>query len=142
MSNRPKTVWDLCEQVCEAIELAPRNYYQGTWYTNADNVYEDACGTAYCRAGWMYSIGKNGRDSSSLIYKYASRVLQMSGVDQEDIDALFRGSACHPYKPGSPKYIQAGIEGMQTFMKKYESALKAAKLDDNGEVISEKAGTA
>ena len=139
MSDRPKTVYELCERVCEAIELAPMHYLQKDWATPAKLHFgEEACGTAYCRAGWMHALGKTDCELTNVssIVMYADTVLRDAGVDDKDINILFAGGAISwAGEPGTPAYVKAGIAGMRAFMTKYEASLKAAQLDANGDVI-------
>lgn len=135
--DRPTNVYELCEQVAEAIELAPKNYYQRNWACDATTVFgNEACGTAYCRAGWMYAIGKQDtRHRADLISEYGHKVLRAVGVTESDINHLFGGSSCWVDRPGSKRYVTEGAAGMRRLMTKYEESMKATKLDEKGNVV-------
>lgn len=110
--DAPRTAYELLEQVCEAIEVAPQNYDQGVWSGRASNNREEFCGTAFCRAGWMVNIlegscGKtysvdqwvtegwrksNGTARPS-ISERAHDVLEKAGIDWNERDELFNGNA-------------------------------------------------
>lgn len=146
---KPQNLYDLCEDVCNAIALRPLNYNQGNWAIDADKVMtaEEACGTAFCRAGWMVALVDEPRTPAewtslpdSYIADKAELMLLNAGIPESDINQLFSGSACfdeddangldgisYP-EPGTPLYVQRGIEGMREFMFKYEKKLKAAKI--------------
>jgi len=145
-NGKPETLWELCEQVCEAIRMSPKNYTQETWATDARSLNEEACGTAYCRAGWMVALTSDEKD---ILSKYhtgslnicisASNMLKRAGVVDRDIDTLFSGAAVDRqcYRDGievpdqgTPEYAEQGVKGMREFMEKWEKQLKETKIDD------------
>ena len=143
-NGRPETVYELCEQVCEAIAERPLNYVQQKWSTEASAWNEGACGTAYCRAGWIAAILKKSKGpvlaGDVFIHKTAKKVLETAGVPEEEVLNLFSGSACGLWRTGTPEYTAAGIKGMRDFMTKHEAKLKAARINgDNSVTVMEKA---
>ena len=147
--GKPATLWELCEQTVEAILARPLNYYQDDYYAEAQGcmfnkngaVLEGACGTAYCRSGWMGTI-------LGLETKYLSSVpeelLENAGIDSYQVNKLFSAIGClsenNPFersffysdgderRPGTKAYARAGAAGLKKFMRRYEKNLKAARL--------------
>ena len=142
-NGRPETVYELCEMVCEAIKERPLNYVQHRWHTDASAWNREACGTAYCRAGWMASFLKKGKgpcvDEDFIAY-IAKHVLNEAGADYWDVSNLFDGGAlvreAHGQAPGigTPAYTAAGIQGMRNFMDKHEQKLKHARINEDNTV--------
>jgi hypothetical protein len=140
--DRPQTLYEMMEQVAESIEARPLNYYQGAWYADAQLHYgKEACGTAYCRAGWMTCIGKEKPvHNNSVIQGYAMTLLENAGIPQDDVTHLFQGSALQEEQPffkgikklmpraGTPEYAELGAKGVRKFMERHAAKLKAAKL--------------
>lgn len=141
-----ETLWDLCDAVCQQIEAKPLNYNQGSWEepiavvirNKGRGVFQDeeACGTAFCRAGHMCAIldaerGKRvGYGQHGNIELRAKRMLIGAGCSYLDVEDLFRGSACEPSTFGTRSYVAEGIEGMRCFMARYADQLKSTKLAD------------
>ena len=141
--GKPETVYELCEEVCEAIAAKPMNYHQGYWFESVENIQHgcdiapsnrEACGTAYCRAGWMSALARGPeahlKAGSIEIYDWARNLLTKAGVPLREIDELFDGAACGDREWGSEDYVAQGIRGMQEFMDNYEDKLKATKIQD------------
>ena len=139
-NGRPETVWELCEQVCEAIQERPLNYAQESWVSDAEEWNEGACGTAYCRAGWIASLLHESNvpcKDVTVIHTLASSVLHGAGVSHEDISALFGGGAvgCMTHaKVGTKAYVRAGVKGMREMMEKYEAQLRAARINPDNTI--------
>ena len=110
MSNpdRPKTLYELCEQTAEAIELAPETYNQDYFIHNTSKdeeayLREGSCGTSFCRAGWMYVLLQSEpltpanitrlTCDTSLIYQPVERLFKKAGIPYEELDALFGAAA-------------------------------------------------
>ena len=145
--NKPKTLYDLMGQVAEAIELAPGNYYQQGWEEPVENLamyegpYKEACGTAYCRAGWMVNLleAPTARGLHHNTSGKAFSLLTKADIPASEAMELFRGSACTRFgDPGSPGYVKEGVDGVKRFMARHEDKLKAFKLegvlDDDGRI--------
>ena len=136
--SKPETLYDLCDQVCEHIAERPLNYYQGWWAKKAKDVpgideHPEACGTAYCRAGWMMAILENKPQEytepwqRSPISVKAHALFNDAGVPEDDVRELFSGTAVKGM-PGTANYVEDGIHGMREFMAKHEDKLRARKL--------------
>lgn len=134
-----ETLYDLCEGVIQAIETQHGNYFQGLWCVPVESLrvnvsynYIGACGTAYCRAGWMIALAEasNKKLTNMQIHRKANALLRKAGIRQEVIDQLFSGDACSGFTPGSPAYAKAGADGVRQFMALYEKELKNVRLDD------------
>lgn len=142
--GRPETVYELCEMVCEAIELRPLNYIQQWWHADAKDWNEAACGTAYCRAGWMAALLRRSKgpcEDDDFIIKTAFNVLRSAGVPSSATDLLFQGGAIGAETPGrstpgvgTPDYIATGIKGMRDFMSTYEQKLRHARINPDNTV--------
>lgn len=146
--NKPETLWDLCELTAEAIETQPLNYHQSYWICDAKKeVSSEACGTAFCRAGWMYALSREPSedltplvvgtaDGYRIIYITMKSKLIDAGIPANVIDQLFAGvsedATYHPgledIEAGNPEYARIGAEGMRLFMQEYEKELRGAKL--------------
>ena len=125
--GRAQNLYELCEQVCDAIAASPTNYYQGDWSCDAKSIYgEEACGTAFCRAGWMVALSE-GKSSVVNITAKAYHMLQKAGIPGDSVGALFSGAAVLA-KEGTPAYTEQGIAGMREFMARWEKELKGAPL--------------
>jgi len=129
------TLWEMCERTCDAISGSPLNYYQGRWATDAKAMFkvrgmtafaDEACGTAYCRAGHMLSIAKNSHVTDETEISYQARhMLQKAGISPAAIGMLFWGGACNNAgKPGSAAYVAEGVNGLKRFMTEWEIQLK------------------
>ena len=136
--DKPANLYEAFEQVCEAIAAQPNNYYQAAWARPAKTVArnlgrdpDSACGTAYCRAGWLEAIIEDKAiNDECLIADSAARRLLKAGIPSYAIDDLFDGNACgNSTGYGTPPYIAKGIQGVKAFMAKYEEQLKGATLD-------------
>jgi len=152
--ERPRNLYELCEQTCESMELAPLNYYQGYWAAPVRAVqghtgveHQEACGTAYCRAGWMIAnlegkaLPTEGDGVDTVHYgTRAKKMLYQAGIPDIDIEHLFAGEALMREKDiprakwGTPEYVAAGVEGLRNFMAKHEAKLRAAKITEDGSV--------
>ena len=152
--SKPETLWDLCELTAEAIETRPLNYCQNFWAHDAkecledvnEDLAEEACGTAFCRAGWMYAFLHEDvvtveEWENQEIYHKMRALLESAGIPTTAIVPLFSGEngrdghENHPYHPnlsklqrGTKEYAQIGADGMRKFMQQYEKELKSAKL--------------
>ena len=148
--NKPETLYELCALTAEAIETQPLNYHQGYWCVSAQEaVGAEACGTAYCRAGWMYALLQDEDNMPSLdllkpnsydlIAKGMFQLLQNAGIPDDAINQLFAGigdEECsrtyhpdlHNQDPGTEEYARTGADGMRQFMREFEAQLKATKL--------------
>ena len=144
--ERPSNLYDLCDQVCESIAARPQNYMQQRWAaTEPKRTLEvecgsdtaarliakhEMCGTAYCRAGWMLSILRDGPvNEQHNISNTVMNLLHKAGVPPSDTDKLFNGSQAGPLSTwGTPGYVQKGITGVREFMAKHEQTLKNAQL--------------
>ena len=121
--TKPETLWDLCEEVCKSIEAAPLNYFQDAYVTEAAKLFGPmACGTAYCRAGWLLAIAED-KPQHSLINIKATRLLKAAGVDPLDIRNLFAGGQVLG-KVGTPAYVAQGVRGMRQFALRWETQLR------------------
>ena len=98
---------------------------------------EEACGTAFCRAGWMAAImdpaiakaNPTNLDDMTAIYQPMRSLLVDAGCGEEAVEQLFGGgSGTIGYTWGTKAYAKAGAKGVKTFMKRYASELKAVKL--------------
>ena len=158
---QPENLYELMEMTAEAIELLPKNYYQDSFSMHAKDVPSDtetcnndegdltargkrlskkACGTAFCRAGWMMAIldpklGKMNPDSiddHEEIYKPAMNLLTDAGCDAGVVGHLFGGgSGINGERWGTKAYAKAGAKGVRDFMEQYKTELKAARLTKN-----------
>lgn len=149
MSGKPETLYDLMKSVAEAIELSPGNYYQSDWEKPARRILWsegiEACGTAYCRAGWMVNLLEKPTPTGEHdnVAQKASNLLEAAGVHPREIQNLFSGGACfYSGRPGSDTYVKDGINGVKRFMAQHEDKLKAFKLDgvldDDGRISVDK----
>jgi hypothetical protein len=144
------------------IEEYPLAYVQHQWvrrgiawlrnvfYTVPKERLEEACGTTFCRAGWMAQI-VDGRATTQGAGLRAARLLGVVpsarkgvvhwyhplGIDlnhvekefAEDVRQLFAHSAVpESLRPGSRAYVKAGANGLRKFMEKHEARLKATKI--------------
>lgn len=135
--KRPKTAWELCERVCEAIQAHPLNYYQdyfvarrGGSLPEALDTPANACGTAYCRAGWMVVIA----DGADWCESYRDRACELLGMKRwqindttSEICRLF-GAWLNGPTPGTKAYVRRGVSGLRRFMTKHEAHLRAHRL--------------
>lgn len=147
--GKPKTLYELCEQTVEAILASPQNYYQDDWACPVESVTDDfgekpkamkeACGTAYCRAGWMGAIlGQKRITDGSL----ATRLFESAGIDYLDTSDLFDvacdssefnlGFGDGELNPGTKAYAKAGANGLRVFMRRHAKKLRAAELVKDG----------
>lgn len=142
-NGRPETVYELCEMVCEAIAERPLNYVQQRWHTDAKAWNKEACGTAYCRAGWMASFLRKGSGpctDDGYIHRTATAALVDAGADPRETARLFDGGAISfstvgPTPAiGTPAYVEAGIKGMRRFMDRYEQKLKHARINNDNSI--------
>src|SRR3990167_4590235 len=95
MSN-PSNLYELCEEVCEAIMASPTNYSQLKYTADAVRMWPreaEACGTAYCRAGWMVALVHGRIENPTIIQNTAASMLLDADIPGEDVTALFRASA-------------------------------------------------
>ena len=140
--HRPDNLYELCDEVCIAIEASPTNYYQPMWATPARGVYgKKACGTAFCRAGWMVALADgHAKAASGGVYKRALEMFTKAGISKAELQLLFQpdpgaygrayGDVVDKYvKEGTPEYVAIGAAGMRKFMAKWKKQLKEAKLD-------------
>ena len=148
-NNRPTNLYDLMEETAQHIEERPLNYYQGTWATDASLVHIDnpeACGTAYCRAGWMSAIGMDREvHNDFLIQAYATSLLCKAGISQHDINSLFNGHAIYIERSArgqgmcesitDKKYAKSGAQGVRDFMAKHEKKLKRVRLQADAQGV-------
>lgn len=165
LNSKPETLYDVCELTAQAIEGSPANYYQGRWATEAKGLMEvynpevakEACGTAFCRAGWMCAITdkinpqeQETWEMDDKIAGHATRMLIRAGIPEIDISWLFSGAAIDFEQQekvfgrkflregeslpspqiGTEAYAKAGAEGMRNFMAKWEEQLKSVKVKD------------
>ena len=132
--GKPETLYELCEQVCEAIATRPSNYCQEQWSVPACQVdskdpnQREVCGTAYCRAGWMVALTSDSKELPIDISGAAIGLLCKANIPLYAIDRLFRGGACLPLEHGEEGYATEGVRGMREFMSLHETALKGAPL--------------
>lgn len=136
--NKPENMYELCEEVCTSIEASPQNYGQSAFAKSAQDNQKGACGTAFCRAGWMIAIidhnagikrtEKKWLSYEPNIYKRSRGLLLGAGIGESEIDELFRGDVCSRTQDGTEAHARMGIAGMRKFMEKHELKLKAAKL--------------
>ena len=142
--GRPATLWELCEQTVEAILTRPLNYYQDEFCVDAKDymldkkgdALKDACGTAYCRSGWMGTI--LGLDSWEGLAYVPEKLLIDAGISMFEIGKLFDATGGNNYisskmdhagcTPGTKAYARAGAAGLKKFMRKHREKLKAARL--------------
>lgn len=150
-NNKPSNLYELCDLVAEAIEIQPKNYFQDKWVFNAKLCNgDDACGTAFCRAGWITALMETEEHNTAwwlenrndYIRTSAQSLLLTAGIPKEAINNLFYFAGIDsPYNDafhnangrlgcdsGTPEYAKAGADGMRLFMAQYEEKLKAAKL--------------
>lgn len=140
--KRPENLYELCEQVCEAIAMSPMNYNQGNWASSTARVFKnrrgrepeagEACGTSFCRAGWMCALLDKQKTTVDWAHDFgiadrAEGMLRKAGIPEGDITNLFSGSACSG-RWATKEYVQSGIDGMKAFMAKHEEKLKAAAV--------------
>ena len=157
--GKPQTLWELCEQTVEAILTQPLNYYQDDYAHSAETCMVDendrplkgACGTAYCRAGWMGTI--LGIHPSQLA-RIPKALLESAGVDPQIVNQLFaaigmptavryqegfhtldnsRVCGFDERSPGTTAYVRAGAAGLKKFMRQHKKKLKAARLVKNAD---------
>lgn len=140
-NTRPETAWDLMQEVHDAILASPTNYYQGDWAVPVKNLtqeaYSEACGTAYCRAGWMNAIltektPKTEKQCDTFSEATATkcyRLLDRAGIPYGTVANLFAPYAARG-KAGTETYARSGAKGVETFMKTYERQLKAYRITD------------
>lgn len=144
--RRVETLWDLCDEVCESIAARQVNYFQELWATDATfqadhhnhPLKAEACGTAFCRAGWMCAIldtqrgikRDTGEWQGANIQERARCLLAGAGIYTDAINNLFSGSALGTLNFGEPGYVEEGIAGMRRFMAKHEAKLKAARIPE------------
>lgn len=119
---KPKTAYELLQRACEAIKATPQAYFQNWWRQ------EQACGTAFCRAGWIVALhdGKAAVRSSD---ETGHRALDILGHPQGAWDALFVCGLVDG-TPGTTSYASQGIRGLRDFMKTHRAHLKARLLKD------------
>lgn len=136
-SGAPETLYDLCDMTAYAIETQPTNYYQDLWAHPVLSLstryphYKEACGTAYCRAGWMVNLAEKnprGCDNRYLPSK-AKNMLVSAGIPESAIYTLFEGGAVRGI-PGTKEYAKRGAEGIRKFMETYEKELKSKKVSE------------
>ena len=154
--NKPETLYDLCELTAEAIETRPLNYCQDYWAHDAKDMMRqknpelvrEACGTAFCRAGWMYALssekvlnpGQWGLVKDRIFSKMMAK-LKAAGIPEGTALRLFSGSQAHGADDtdsyhqnlrnetvGTAKYAKIGADGMRRFMHEFEKELRAAKV--------------
>jgi hypothetical protein len=141
MGAELETLYDLCEATAEAIELKPGNYYQEMWSVNTNVLQEDvsnykenykeACGTAYCRAGWMVALAENTSAPHMHIPYKAEKLLHAAGIPLMKIHQLFAAGVNGDADPGTAAYVKAGADGMRAFMIEHEAKLRSVKLADH-----------
>lgn len=138
------TLYDLCEEVCTMIKASPFNYYQGSWACDATEMKKNACGTAFCRAGWMCAIldtgkGKKTEDwlregqwgRTNAIPERAHALLAKAGIPEVEVHRLFGSNVIDDdYVYGTNAYVKAGIDGMRRFMERHKAALQAVKIEE------------
>lgn len=153
---RPKTAYDLLEQVAQHILAEPARYWQELWVLRGKHVIErtgltaPSCGTICCRAGWIVAL-HDGLDSDAInanaqvrhseaVMRRANEIL---GVGMWVTKELFDGDALTPVdeysdaiedapdalEPGTQAYAEAGALGIREFMAEHEAALKARILE-------------
>ena len=146
--HRPENLYDLCNLSAEAITSRPLNYYQSSWAIEAKSLNrttkKEACGTAFCRAGWMVALSEPaGRLLlADYIANKARTMFTDAGIPLEDINALFDGGAIETELDcefdgdeflgmpdvGTQEYAEAGAAGLRAFMAKHADKLKAAPI--------------
>lgn len=137
---QPNNLYELCEQVCEAIEAQPLNYNQDHYAMSARILYgKAACGTAYCRAGWMMAVLENKPQSpGSCIGGRATALLESAGIPSYSIAWLFAAGTVEGER-GSPEYIKNGVAGIRRFMTSWEHKLKTAQIKDGKVLVNDAA---
>jgi hypothetical protein len=155
IKQRRRTLYKVLSEVAEAIEASPQNYYQSDWACPVEVPFVDekgrdpkegeACGTAFCRAGWMAALTapdadtKTPEDWNGLgghIHATATRMLRMAGVDDLDISALFDGNAIPGHlKWGTKAYAKAGAAGVRQFQKEHAAELKRVIITPEGKAV-------
>lgn len=134
----PQNVYELLEQTAEAIEECGLNYYQTVWAAPVEHVTagrEGACGTAFCRAGWMINIAHGDKALSMSPYDWgrthiadaAYAMLETAGCPIRECAELFSGGAV-TQKYGTQAYNKAGAKGVRQFMERHRDKLKATPL--------------
>lgn len=139
--RKPKTAYGLLGLVCREIESNPLNYYQGMWKTSRNggkdvplphdlDVDENECKTAYCRAGFIVNAmdGYSPR-RTTWGFDWARRARKILGMDADQVYQLFAGDAIIG-KPGTKRYVKAGVSGLKKFMYEHRERLLARKLSD------------
>lgn len=143
--GRAETLWEACEMTCESIALRPKNYFQEQWATKTlliEAVYgpdarklgpastEEACGTAYCRAGWMLSHITGGDVTDHNISEIMRGHMKNAGIPIQDALDLFSGDACGTRSWNTKDYVESGVRGLREFMAKHEEKLKAYRVNE------------
>lgn len=143
--------YDLLADVCQAIREEPARYNQETWLEQDEDEIRDilvdaggkvkppACGTMACRAGWIATLSgaKGGTEKSAV------NILGCNGYYSErqdfelDVGALFSADAVidecgllHPPEIGTPEYAEIGARGVERFMARWESRLRATPVGE------------
>lgn len=138
-SSAPRNLYDLCEMTAQAIEQHPANYCQQDWEASLTRVRDlwsydpevlnhEACGTAYCRAGWMVNLLEKPSRSHTNIPEKARALLLEAGIPSIAITNLFSANASGS-KVGSKDYVNKGVSGLREFMNAYETQLKSYSLE-------------
>lgn len=140
------TVHELMERSAQSIENTPLNYTQHRYATNARMCFEkeEACGTAFCRAGWMMAHVDPPRSTSEWttsdmytgIERRSIKLLRDCGIPLGDIIKLFQSTALEEetkgsilWCDGSETVAKAGAAGMRKFMQTHEAKLKAHTVE-------------
>ena len=136
--RKPRTAWELCERVCEAIAAHPGGYLQEMWVTRGKKVIgramsaslprKEICGTAFCRAGWLIEVADGAGAAAAMACSWEARANALLGVPHSATHNLFAASALGALKPGTKAYVREGIAGLRRFMKAHEAHLKARVL--------------
>lgn len=142
--SKAKTAFGLLSEVKREI-LADAGGYDQTEIARPRRGLkkETACGTAFCRAGWVAML--RGRASlwqstfadqlvvanflshphdTEPVWTWARRLL---GLTHEQAEELFGGSAVDG-DPGTTRHARLGARGIEEFQKKYARQLRATKV--------------
>ena len=143
--KKAANAYELLQRVCAAIKAHPLAYYQAAWVlTNkwevqsncefTDAQMAESCGTAYCRAGWIVALHDGRRaalqlekDGGWLTSSVCIRANRVLGLEPEQTYRLFDGGAIGG-RPGTRRYVAAGIRGVRAFMNQHAAHLKARSL--------------
>lgn len=138
---KPKTAYELLNNVCKAILRQPKQYYQNEFcltpaerkssmYLYNDNEIKELCGTAFCRAGFVV-VEHDGYKAKPRDWEdRAEEILNIneaSGDTAQDWQRLVQASFFNA-KPGTRDYAREDVRGVRAFMKDHKPFLSRTLL--------------